>query len=72
METPIIRAQPPNNEDTYLKEKHLESISKQLELMEDIAKQMLTLELAIPGLYLSLINQRKSITFIFITALMLL
>lgn len=52
---PII-GQAPNDEDTFLKEKHLESISKQPELMDSIAKQMLTLELAIPGLYVSAIR----------------
>ena len=51
-----IQGQPPNNDDTFLKEKHLESISKQPELMDGIAKQLLTLELAIPGLYISAIR----------------
>ena len=52
-DTPIIKGRPPNNEEEFIKEKYLESISKQPELMDNIAKQIITLELAIPGLYAS-------------------
>lgn len=51
-----IKGQPLDAEDNLILEKHIESISRQPILMEDLAKQLLTLELAIPGIYISVIK----------------
>lgn len=52
----VIKGRPPNTDETYIREKYLEGISKQPELMDGVAKQLLTLELAIPGLYVSILK----------------
>lgn len=52
----IIKGRPPNAEETFIHEKHLESISRQPILMEEVAKQLLTLELAIPGIYATVLK----------------
>ena len=46
-----IKGRPPNANEKFIREKHLESISHQPILMDEVAKQLLTLELAIPGVY---------------------
>lgn len=56
MDKPILKGRPPNTEEIYIKEKYLESLTKQPDLMNDVAKQLLTLELAIPGLYASVLK----------------
>ena len=55
-DTPIITGRPPNTEEAFIKEKYLESISRQPGLMDDVAKQLLTLELAIPGIYVTVLK----------------
>lgn len=59
-DTSGFKGRPPNKEEEFIKEKYLEGISKQPELMDSIAKQMLTLELAIPGLYVSALKLSNS------------
>lgn len=54
--TPVIKGRSPNKEEIFINEKYLESISKQPELMDSVAKQLLTLELAIPGIYASVLK----------------
>ena len=51
-----VRGRPPNDEEKFIREKHLESISRQPILMEEVAKQLLTLELAIPGIYATVLK----------------
>ena len=53
---PVVKGRPLNADETYIREKYLEGISKQPELMDSVAKQLLTLELAIPGLYVSILK----------------
>lgn len=55
-ENTIVKGRPPNAEEKFIREKHLESISRQPALMDEIAKQLLTLELAIPGLYATVLK----------------
>ncbi|HHJ13231.1 MAG TPA: hypothetical protein ENJ79_02485 [Gammaproteobacteria bacterium] len=50
-EKPNIKGRPPRKEEAFIREKYDESFSAQGELMDNVAKQLLTLELAIPGLY---------------------
>ncbi|HIQ14270.1 MAG TPA: hypothetical protein EYH38_01690 [Leucothrix sp.] len=57
MSDEIIKGQPLNAEDDLILEKHLESISRQPILMEEVAKQLLTLELAIPGVYATVLTR---------------
>jgi hypothetical protein len=51
MNNKAIHTQPPSEIDEKLIEKFAEDIAGQNKLMDDLAKQLLTIELAIPGLY---------------------
>ena len=54
--TPSIRGRPPNKAEQFIDEKYLETVSKQPDLMDSVARQLLTLELAIPGIYASVLK----------------
>ncbi len=49
--TEIIKTRPPTDLEQKLKEKYAESFAAQSDLMDALARQLLTLELAIPGMY---------------------
>lgn len=51
-----IDLRPPNPSEKLLREKFVESIANQSELMDKLAQQLLTLELAIPGLYATVLK----------------
>lgn len=53
---PTIKGRPPNTEETFIKEKYLESISQQPALIHDVIKQLFTVELAIPGIYITILK----------------
>ncbi|MCP4710925.1 MAG: hypothetical protein GY869_20065 [Planctomycetes bacterium] len=46
-----IRTVPPSTVDKLLQEKYAESIAGQSDLMDKLGRQLITIELAIPGLY---------------------
>lgn len=46
-----ISTRPPNESEIFLRQKFIETIASQSELMDKLAERLLTLELAIPGLY---------------------
>lgn len=52
----IKKGRPPRKEESFLRQKYDESFSAQSELMDNVAKQLLTLELAIPGLYATVLK----------------
>ncbi len=54
--TEAIKTRPPTTHETKLKEKYAESIAAQSDLMDKLAQQLLTLELAIPGLYATVLK----------------
>ena len=54
-ETPIT-TQPPSRRDELIQERYLEEIAKQSERMDALARQLVTLALAIPGLYATLLK----------------
>ncbi len=47
----IIPTRPPTKQDTLLQERFYEAIANQAALMDKLAQVLLTVELAIPGLY---------------------
>jgi len=51
-----LRTRPPNDFELKLKEKYAESFAGQSDLMDKLAQQLLTLELAIPGLYATVLK----------------
>ncbi|ACF12849.1 conserved hypothetical protein [Chloroherpeton thalassium ATCC 35110] len=51
-----LRTRLPNNVELKLKEKYAESFAGQSDLMDKLAQQLLTLELAIPGLYATVLK----------------
>ena len=51
-----LATRPPNTYEVKLKEKYAESFAKQSDLMDKLAQQLLTLELAIPGLYATVLK----------------
>ena len=54
--TPIITTEPLSDEAVFLQQKYRESIANQTELMDKLATQLITLELAIPGLYATVLK----------------
>ena len=52
----ILTTQPVSSSDTVLREKFAESIAGQSELMDKLGQQLITLELAIPGLYATVLK----------------
>lgn len=53
---PPLSTRPLNSADTLLRDKFAESIVGQSELMDKVAQQLITLELAIPGLYATVLK----------------
>lgn len=51
-----ISTRPPSNRDKVLQEKFFESMAGQSEQMDKLGQQLLTLELAIPGLYATVLK----------------
>ncbi|MCE7987729.1 MAG: hypothetical protein DYG89_41730 [Caldilinea sp. CFX5] len=51
-----IETRPPTNQETILRDKFAETIVNQSELMDKLAQQLITLELAIPGLYATVLQ----------------
>ena len=56
MSNTAIPTRPPSNSDTLLREKFDESIAAQSEQMDKLGQQLITLELAIPGLYATVLK----------------
>jgi hypothetical protein len=52
---PLV-TRPPNTYEEKIKEKYAESFANQSDLMDKLAQQLLTLELAIPGLYATVLK----------------
>jgi hypothetical protein len=55
IDTPIA-TRPPNKGEELLREKFAASIAGQSELMDKLGRQLITLELAIPGLYATVLK----------------
>ena len=53
---PSIQTTPLADEDTFLQQKYRESVVSQADLMDKLATQLITLELAIPGLYATVLK----------------
>jgi hypothetical protein len=51
-----LPTRPPDTSEKKLKEKYAESFAHQSDLMDKLAQQLLTLELAIPGLYATVLK----------------
>jgi len=63
MTDPPLTTRPPDSYEEKIKEKYAESFANQSDLMDKLAQQLLALELAIPGLYatvLKLISDDKA------------
>jgi len=56
MSKEIISTRPPSPGETLLREKFYESVAAQDDLMSKVAGQLLTLELAIPGIYAAVLK----------------
>lgn len=56
MSDTLIPTRPPNKGEELLREKFAESIAGQSELMNKLARQLITVELAIPGLYATVLK----------------
>ncbi|MCB1762590.1 MAG: hypothetical protein KDI27_05570 [Gammaproteobacteria bacterium] len=54
MEDQPIRTTPPNRRDLLIQEKYIEEIAAQAERLDALGRQLITLELAVPGLYATL------------------
>lgn len=52
----VLPTRPVTSGETLLRDKFAESIVKQSELMDALARQLITLELAIPGLYATILQ----------------
>lgn len=52
---PLV-TRPPDTYEAKIKEKYAESFANQSDLMDKLAQQLLTLELAIPGLYATVLK----------------
>jgi hypothetical protein len=55
-ETSPLATRPINQGERLLREKFAESIAGQSELMDQLARQLITIELAIPGLYAAILK----------------
>ena len=53
---PPVQTRPLSDEDTFLQQKYRESVVSQADLMDKLAAQLITLELAIPGLYATVLK----------------
>ena len=51
-----LTTRPPDSYEEKIKEKYAESFAAQSDLMDKLAQQLLTLELAIPGLYATVLK----------------
>ena len=51
-----LTTRPPDTYEEKIKEKYAESFANQSDLMDKLAQQLLTLELAIPGLYATVLK----------------
>jgi hypothetical protein len=56
MDEEIISTRPVNRGEELLREKFVESIADQSTLMDNLAKQVITVELAVPGLYATVLK----------------
>ena len=56
MSKAVLDTRPPTNPETILRDKFAETIVNQSELMDKLAQQLITLELAIPGLYATVLQ----------------
>ncbi len=56
MDEKPIATRPPSSHEKLLQDKFAESMAGQSELMDKLAQQLLTLELAIPGLYATVLK----------------
>ena len=56
MTKPILPTRPPTSSETTQRDKFAESIAGQSELMDKLGQQLITLELAIPGLYATVLK----------------
>ena len=57
-EAALIPTAPPSSQDRLLREKLIEEIAGQSERMDQLARQLISLELAIPGLYATVLPLR--------------
>lgn len=55
-EVEVLPTRPINNSEKLLREQFAESIAGQAELMDKLGRQLITLELAIPGLYATVLK----------------
>lgn len=53
---PVYTPRPPTSSETLLRAKFAESIAAQSELMDKFAGQLITVELAVPGIYVSVLK----------------
>jgi hypothetical protein len=51
-----LPTRPPSKSESLLREKFAESVAGQSDLMDQLARQLITLELAIPGLYATVLK----------------
>ncbi len=56
MEDRPIPIRPPSRRDELIQERYIEEVARQGEHMDALARQLITLELAIPGLYATLLK----------------
>lgn len=56
MEDRPIPTRPPSRRDELIQERYIEEFARQSEHMDALARQLITLELAIPGLYATLLK----------------
>ena len=56
MTNPPLTTRPPDTYEEKIKEKYAESFANQSDLMDKLAQQLLVLELAIPGLYATVLK----------------
>ena len=56
MTSPPLTTRPPDTYEEKIKEKYAESFANQSDLMDKLAQQLLALELAIPGLYATVLK----------------
>jgi len=56
MSKTVLPTRPPTSSETTLRDKFAESIAGQSDLMDKLGQQLITLELAIPGLYATVLK----------------
>lgn len=52
----VIKTRPVNKGETLLRQKFVENVAGQSDLMDQLARQLIALELAIPGLYATVLK----------------